>query len=125
MLGQTVIVVNKPGAQGAIAADYVARQPADGYTLMLGYIGTHGINPALQKLNYDPVRDFTAIGMVADSPTLMVVSSSIGVQDVPGLLKYGPVSYTHLDVYKRQPAGCRRTGASRPAPPRSRAAAGC
>ena len=88
-LGQTVIVVNKPGAQGAIAADYVARQPADGYTLMLGYIGTHGINPALQKLNYDPVRDFTAIGMVADSPTLMVVSSSIGVQDVPGLLKYG------------------------------------
>ncbi|WP_107316725.1 Bug family tripartite tricarboxylate transporter substrate binding protein [Achromobacter xylosoxidans] len=89
LLGQTVIVVNKPGAQGAIAADYVVRQPADGYTLMLGYIGTHGINPALQKLNYDPVRDFTAIGMVADSPTLMVVSSSIGVQDVPGLLKYG------------------------------------
>ncbi|MFP3534727.1 tripartite tricarboxylate transporter substrate-binding protein, partial [Burkholderia sp. SIMBA_042] len=40
LLGQTVIVVNKPGAQGAIAADYVARQPADGYTLMLGYIGT-------------------------------------------------------------------------------------
>lgn len=89
LLGQTIIVVNKPGAQGAIAADYVARQPADGYTLMLGYIGTHGINPALQKLNYDPVRDFTAIGMVADSPTLMVVSSSIGVRDVPGLLKYG------------------------------------
>lgn len=89
LLGQTIIVVNKPGAQGAIAADYVARQSADGYTLMLGYIGTHGINPALQKLNYDPVRDFTAIGMVADSPTLMVVSSSIGVRDVPGLLKYG------------------------------------
>lgn len=89
LLGQTVIVVNKPGAQGAIAADYVARQPADGYTLMLGYIGTHGINPALQKVNYDPVRDFTAIGMVADSPTLMVVSSSIGVQDVVDLLKYG------------------------------------
>ena len=89
LLGQTVIVVNKPGAQGAIAADYVARQPADGYTLMLGYIGTHGINPALQKLNYDPVRDFTAIGMVADSPTLMVVNSGIGVNDVAGLIKYG------------------------------------
>ncbi len=89
LLGQTIIVVNKPGAQGAIAADYVARQPADGYTLMLGYIGTHGINPALQKLNYDPVRDFTAIGMVADSPTLMVVNSGIGVRDVPGLIKYG------------------------------------
>ncbi|OZI52711.1 Bug family tripartite tricarboxylate transporter substrate binding protein [Bordetella genomosp. 4] len=88
LLGQSIIVVNKPGAQGAIASDYVARQPADGYTLMLGYIGTHGINPALQKLNYDPVKDFTPIGRVADSPTIMVVSSSIGVNDVAGLVKY-------------------------------------
>lgn len=88
-LSANVIVENRPGAGGTVGTEYVARQPADGYTLMLGYIGTHGINPALQKLNYDPVRDFTAIGMVADSPTLMVVSSSIGVQDVPGLLKYG------------------------------------
>jgi len=89
LLGQTIIVVNKPGAQGAIASEYVARQPADGYTLMLGYIGTHGINPALQKLNYDPVKDFTPIGRVADSPTIMVVSTSIGVNDVAGLVKYG------------------------------------
>ncbi|KNE26415.1 ABC transporter substrate-binding protein [Achromobacter spanius] len=89
LLGQTVIVVNKPGAQGAIASDYVARQPADGYTLMLGYIGTHGINPAMQKLNYDPVKDFTPIGMVADSPTIMVVSKRIPVKDVAGLVKYG------------------------------------
>lgn len=89
LLGQTVIVVNKPGAQGAIASDYVARQPPDGYTLMLGYIGTHGINPAMQKLNYDPVKDFTPIGMVADSPTIMVVSKRIPVKDVAGLVKYG------------------------------------
>lgn len=89
LLGQTVIVVNKPGAQGAIASDYVARQPADGYTLMLGYIGTHGINPAMQKLNYDPVKDFTPIGMVADSPTIMVVSKRIPVKDVAALVKYG------------------------------------
>lgn len=89
LLGQTVIVVNKPGAQGAIASDYVARQPADGYTLMLGYIGTHGINPAMQKLNYDPVKDFTPIGMVADSPTIMVVSTQLPVHDVASLVKYG------------------------------------
>lgn len=89
LLGQTVIVLNKPGAQGAIAAEHVARQPADGYTLMLGYIGTHGINPALQSLKYDPVKDFTPIGMVAESPTLLVVSNSIGVQDVADLVKYG------------------------------------
>jgi len=88
LLGQTVIVVNKPGAQGAIASDYVARAEPDGYTLMLGYIGTHGINPALQKLNYDPVKDFAPIGMVASSPTLLVVSSTLDVKDVAGLVRY-------------------------------------
>lgn len=103
LLGETVIVVNKPGAQGAIASDYVARQPADGYTLMLGYIGTHGISPALQKLNYDPVRDFTAIGMVADSPTLMVVSNSIGVKDVAGLVKYAKANPDSLSFASAGP----------------------
>ena len=89
LLGQTVVVVNKPGAQGAIASEYVARQAPDGYTLMLGYIGTHGINPALQRLSYDPVRDFTPIGFVADSPTLLVVNAGLGVEDVAGLVNYG------------------------------------
>lgn len=102
LLGQSVIVVNKPGAQGAIASDYVARQPADGYTLMLGYIGTHGINPAMQKLNYDPVKDFTPIGMVADSPTIMVVSTRIPVHDVAGLVKY---SREHPDSLSFASAG--------------------
>ncbi|MGH8815359.1 MAG: tripartite tricarboxylate transporter substrate binding protein [Achromobacter pestifer] len=102
LLGQAVIVVNKPGAQGAIASDYVARQPADGYTLMLGYIGTHGINPALQKLNYDPVKDFTPIGMVADSPTIMIVSTRIPVHDVAGLVKY---SREHPDSLSFASAG--------------------
>lgn len=102
LLGQTVIVVNKPGAQGAIASDYVARQPADGYTLMLGYIGTHGINPALQKLNYDPVKDFTPIGMVADSPTIMVVTTKLPIQDVASLVKYG---HEHPDALSFASAG--------------------
>ncbi|MDO8248261.1 MAG: tripartite tricarboxylate transporter substrate-binding protein, partial [Rhodoferax sp.] len=57
-LGKPVIVENKAGANGAIASEYVARATPDGYTLMFGYIATHGMNPALQKLKYDPVADF-------------------------------------------------------------------
>jgi len=57
-LGKSVIVENKAGANGAIASEFVARAAPDGYTIMFGYIATHGINPALQKLKYDPVADF-------------------------------------------------------------------
>ncbi|MDX3906561.1 MAG: tripartite tricarboxylate transporter substrate binding protein [Pigmentiphaga sp.] len=85
-LKQTVIVVNRAGAQGAIASEYVARAPGDGYTILFGYIATHGINPALQKLRYDPVKDFKPIGMLASSPTLLVVSSGAGVNSVQELI---------------------------------------
>jgi len=88
-LKKSIIVLNKPGAQGAIASNYVTQQPADGYTLMLGYIGTHGINPALQSVKYDPVKDFDAVGMVAESPTLMVVSKNLAVRSVQDLIDYG------------------------------------
>ena len=101
MLGQTVIIDNRAGANGAIASEYVARAAPDGHTLMFGYIATHAMNPALQKLRYDPVADFAPIGLVGYSPTLMVASAKVPVKDVKDLiaqLKAKPDSYTYASA---------------------------
>ncbi|HEU0199991.1 MAG TPA: 4-oxalomesaconate tautomerase [Burkholderiaceae bacterium] len=86
LLGQTIIVDNRPGANGSIASEYVARAKPDGHVLMFGYIATHAMNPALQKLRYDPLKDFEAIGLVGYSPTLMVANPKVPVKDVQDLL---------------------------------------
>jgi 2-methylaconitate cis-trans-isomerase PrpF/tripartite-type tricarboxylate transporter receptor subunit TctC len=101
LLGQTVIIDNRAGANGAIASEYVARATPDGHTLMFGYIATHAMNPALQKLRYDPVADFAPIGLVGYSPTLLVANPAAPVKDVKDLvaqLKAKPDKYTYASA---------------------------
>jgi 2-methylaconitate cis-trans-isomerase PrpF/tripartite-type tricarboxylate transporter receptor subunit TctC len=86
-LGHVVSVENRTGANGSVAAEYVAASRPDGHTLMFGYIATHGINPVLQTLRYDPIRDFAPVGLVGHSPTVLVVSADLPVQDVPSFLQ--------------------------------------
>lgn len=85
-LKQPVVVDNKAGANGAIASEFVMRAAPDGYTLMLGYVATHAMNPALQKLRYDPVKDFEPVAMVGTSATLMVVNPSVKANDAKELV---------------------------------------
>jgi 2-methylaconitate cis-trans-isomerase PrpF/tripartite-type tricarboxylate transporter receptor subunit TctC len=101
LLGQTIIIDNRAGANGSIASEYVARATPDGHTLMFGYIATHSMNPALQKLRYDPVADFEPIGLVGYSPTLMVANATVPVKDVKDLvaqLKAKPDKYTYASA---------------------------
>lgn len=73
-LGTTVIVDNKAGASGSIAAMEVARAAPDGYTLMQCFVATHSTNPAVLKIKYDPITDFTPVGMMARTANVLVVS---------------------------------------------------
>jgi len=101
LLGQTIIIDNRAGANGSIASEYVARATPDGHTLMFGYIATHAMNPALQKLRYDPVADFEPIGLVGSSPTLMVANAATPIKDVKDLvaqLKAKPDKYTYASA---------------------------
>jgi hypothetical protein len=102
-LGQSVIVDNRAGANGAIASEFVARAPADGYVLMFGYIATHAINPALQKLRYDPIKSFEPISLVATSPTLVVVNNNLpakNIKELVTLLKSQPGKITYASAGK-------------------------
>src|SRR5476651_1756288 len=87
-LDQAFIVENVSGGGGSIATQAVARASPDGYTLMVGYVGTHGTNPAVRKVPYDAVKDFTAIAMVGGTPNILVVIPSVPVTDLNGFIDY-------------------------------------
>ena len=88
-LGQPIVVENKPGAQSIIAAEYVAKAPADGYTILMGPSGPMTINPATySKLPYDPVRDFLPISMICSFPLLVVVDTKLPIRSVKDLIAY-------------------------------------
>jgi tripartite-type tricarboxylate transporter receptor subunit TctC len=116
-LKQTFVVDNQGGGGGVIASQATVRAAPDGYTLMQGYVATHGTSPATRKLPYDPVKDFTAIGMIGGTPNVLVVNASLPVTNVkefiayvkknPGRLSYGSAgqgSLTHLtmELFKQQ-----------------------
>jgi tripartite-type tricarboxylate transporter receptor subunit TctC len=88
VLGQSIIVDNISGGGGIIASQATARAAPDGYTLMVGYVGTHGTNPALRKLPYDAIRDFTPISMVGGTPNIMVVNPGVPANDFREFLAY-------------------------------------
>ncbi len=88
-LGQPVVVDNRPGAGGNIGAELVAKSPPDGYTLLMGTVGTHAINPGLYpKMPYDHVRDFAPVILVAGVPNVLVVNPSLPVNSVQELIVY-------------------------------------
>src|SRR3954467_11804784 len=96
-LDQSFIIENSAGAGGTIAAVTVARAAPDGYTLMVGYVGTHGTNPAVRKLQYDAVRDFTPIAMVGGTPNILVLHPSVPANDLASFVAYARANPAKLN----------------------------
>jgi tripartite-type tricarboxylate transporter receptor subunit TctC len=111
-LNANFVVENIGGGGGTIACQTVAKAPADGYTLLQGYVATHGTSPATRsKLPYDALKDFTPVGMIGATPNVLVVNAALPVKDAkefiaylranPGRVSYGSAgqgSLTHLTM---------------------------
>jgi len=117
LLKQTFVVDNQAGGGGVIACQATARAAPDGYTLLQGYVATHGTSPATRKLPYDAIKDFTPIGMIGGTPNVLMINATLPVNTIsefiaylkknPGKLSYGSAgagSLTHLtmELFKQQ-----------------------
>ncbi len=97
VLGQPIVIDNKPGAGGTVGCEQAAKSTADGYTLVAGSSGPISISPNVQKVAYSPLRDFTGISLIAVNPFVLVVSPSIpakNVKELVALLKANPGKYS-------------------------------
>ena len=116
-LGQNFVVENIGGGGGVIACQTTARAPADGHTLLQGYVATHGTTPATRRVSYDAIKDFTPIGMIGATPNVLAIHDGVPARTVrefiayvkrqPGKLSYasaGPGSLTHLtmELFKQE-----------------------
>jgi tripartite-type tricarboxylate transporter receptor subunit TctC len=117
LLGQPFVVDNQSGGGGVIASQTTARAAPDGYTLMQGYVATHGTTPATRRIPYDPIKQFTPIGMIGATPNVLVVDANLPVKSVkefveyvkrnPGKVNYGSAgvgSLTHMtmELFKQE-----------------------
>jgi tripartite-type tricarboxylate transporter receptor subunit TctC len=117
LLGQNFIVENQSGGGGVIASQTTARAAPDGYTLMQGYVATHGTTPATRRIPYDPIKQFTPIGMIGATPNVLVVNVNVPAKTLNEFVDYlkrnpakvsygsaGPGSLTHLtmELFKQE-----------------------
>ena len=101
-LGQPFVIENKPGAGGNIGADYVAKQPGDGYTLMITSIGMATNKPLYGKLTYDPIKDFAPVSLLAVVPNVLVTNATLpevkSVSDLIALARKSPGKITYASA---------------------------
>ena len=117
LLGQNFVVENLGGGGGVLACQTVAHAAPDGYTLMQGYVATHGTTPATRRVSYDAIKDFTPIGMIGATPNVLAVNANVPAKNVsefidyvkrnPGKVSYGSAgvgSLTHLtmELFKQE-----------------------
>lgn len=116
LLGQVFVVDNQSGGGGVVASQITARAAPDGYTLMQGYVATHGTTPATRRVSYDAIKDFTPIGMIGATPNVLAVNANVPAKTVAEFIDFakrnpnvsygsaGPGSLTHMtmELFKQE-----------------------